>query len=204
MASVVATTVPSIARPQEEPPDTQRNMAAVVATTAPSIARPQEAGASTARGVEYQHSSGLSFPPDLQRWLQRLLTALCYNGSTPSVSTTHVYLRHWVTHWVRTGELWRMNWNVLPLPSAEEITSNAAPGSQNRCKRKRSNFCKGCRNFFTEEKKTKKRKVEQMTQIKLEMSDTKIARKMLQEVKSKSLQASLSKWLESSKARAGA
>eukprot|EP00928_Gymnodinium_smaydae_P033558 TRINITY_DN24006_c1_g3_i2.p1 TRINITY_DN24006_c1_g3~~TRINITY_DN24006_c1_g3_i2.p1 ORF type:complete len:1302 (-),score=233.15 TRINITY_DN24006_c1_g3_i2:201-3971(-) len=71
------------------------------------------------------------FPPSLQNWLQRLFASQATPMSTdPQLhKITHQYLRHWVQEWVKSGELYKTNWDTARLPTAEEIRQNVAPGS---------------------------------------------------------------------------
>ncbi|CAE7368154.1 unnamed protein product [Symbiodinium microadriaticum] len=73
-------------------------------------------------------AGGPKFPPALQSWLQRLF-AQQGNSDTNLQKETHAYLRYWVQHWNKTGELWQRNWEAATLPSVEEIKRKLPPGS---------------------------------------------------------------------------
>ena len=38
------------------------------------------------------------------------------------------YLQRWAQHWDNTGELWKKDWDTMPLPTMNDIKQNLPPG----------------------------------------------------------------------------
>jgi len=93
--------------------------------------RPKAPGMINAGGGAQRPPGGAqSFPPALQTWLQKLFSSQTQSGEGQELQKmTHIYLRHWVQQWVKTGELWQRNWADAPLPTTAEIKGNLPPGS---------------------------------------------------------------------------
>lgn len=105
-------------------------MAGQVRGMRPQVIRPPgAAGASTSSASSAPGAAAkANFPPALQQWIQRLFVQPEYLAGDKR-SQLQDYLRNWVQHWVKTGEIWHKKWEAVPMPTPDEIRLKLPPGS---------------------------------------------------------------------------